>query len=61
MAAGSWDQAIQVLTELQSLDAEYRDLPELLQLARESQTLERQFQAAEAAFARADWAGAITQ
>lgn len=59
MEAGNWDQAIVVLTELQSLDAAYRDLPQLLQTARESQALEEQFQAAEGAFGRGDWATAI--
>jgi outer membrane protein assembly factor BamD (BamD/ComL family) len=61
MAAGSWDQAIGVLTELQSLDAQYRDLPQLIQIAQESQALERQFRAAEESFASNDWASAIAQ
>ncbi len=61
MEARSWDQAIQALSELQSLDPGYRDLPQLLQLAQESLTLDRQFQAAEEAYARDDWVGAIAQ
>ncbi len=59
MAAGNWDQAIATLTELQKLDAEYRDLPQLLLVAQESQALDRQFQAAEAAYNGEDWADAI--
>jgi hypothetical protein len=61
MAAGSWDQAIESLTELQRLDPQYRDLPQLMQVARESQSMEKQFQAAEEAFASDDWATAIAQ
>jgi outer membrane protein assembly factor BamD (BamD/ComL family) len=61
MAAGSWDQAIESLTELQRLDPQYRDLPQLMQVARESQSMEKQFQAAEEAFASNDWASAIAQ
>jgi cell shape-determining protein MreC len=61
IGAGSWDQAIETLLELQSLDAEYRDLSQLLQTARESQALERQYQAAEQTFTHEDWASAITQ
>jgi tetratricopeptide (TPR) repeat protein len=61
MAAGNWDQAIATLTELQSLDAAYRDLPQLLQAARESQAMDRQFQAAEDAYKDEDWANAIAR
>jgi len=61
MDAGSWDQAIETLIELQSLDAEYRDLPQLLQTARESQAMEKQYQAAEETFTREEWASAIAQ
>jgi hypothetical protein len=61
MAAGSWDQAIESLTQLQRLDPQYRDLPQLMQIAQESQAMEKQFQAAEEAFASNDWATAIAQ
>ena len=61
MEAGQWGEAIQVLTELQSIDAEYRDLHELLQIAQESQALDSQFQAAVEAAARADWDRAIAR
>jgi hypothetical protein len=61
MAAGSWDQAILTLIELQSLDAEYRDLPQLLLVARESQAMDEQFQAAEEAFNGEDWPNAIAR
>lgn len=61
MDAGSWDQAVDVLTELQSLDAQYRDLSQLLEVAKESQALNEQFQTAEDAFANEDWAAAIAQ
>lgn len=61
MAAGSWDQAVEVLIDLQSLDAQYRDLPQLLPAAQESQALNEQFQTAEDAFANEDWAVAIAQ
>jgi hypothetical protein len=61
MNANSWDQAVEVLTELQSLDAEYRDLPQLLTVAQESQALDKRFQAAEQAFARSDWSDAIAE
>jgi outer membrane protein assembly factor BamD (BamD/ComL family) len=59
MEAGQWGEAIQVLTELQSIDAQYRDLPELLQIAQESQALDSQFQAAVEASAQGDWDTAI--
>lgn len=61
MAAGNWDQAIATLTELQSLDAKYRDLPQLLQTAQESQAMDRQFQAADEAYNGEDWANAIAR
>ena len=61
MAAGSWDQAIETLTELQSLDAEYRDLHQLLQTAQESQAMDKQYQAAEELFTDKAWANAIVQ
>jgi outer membrane protein assembly factor BamD (BamD/ComL family) len=61
MNANNWDQAIEALTELQGLDAEYRDLPQLLTVAQESQALDRQFQAAEEAFAGGDWPRAIAK
>jgi hypothetical protein len=61
LAAGSWDQAIESLVELQRLDPQYRDLPQLMQIAQESQAMEKQFQAAEEAFDRNDWATAIPQ
>jgi outer membrane protein assembly factor BamD (BamD/ComL family) len=61
MSARSWDQAIEALTELQSLDPQYRDLPQLMQIAQESQAMEKQFQAAEESFASNDWATAIAQ
>jgi hypothetical protein len=61
LAAGSWDQAIESLTELQRLDPQYRDLPQLMQTAQESQAMEKQFQAAEEARASNDWATAIAQ
>jgi tetratricopeptide (TPR) repeat protein len=61
MADGNWDQAIATLTELQSLDAAYRDLPQLLQAAQESQAMDRQFQAAEEAYNGDDWANAIAR
>ena len=61
LAAGSWDQAIESLVELQRLDPQYRDLPQLMQIAQESQAMEKQFQSAEEAFARNDWATAIPQ
>ncbi len=61
MEAGNWDQAAEVLIELQGLDAQYRDLPQLLQVVQESQILDEQFQAAEEAFANEDWAAAISQ
>jgi hypothetical protein len=59
MAAGNWNEAITSLTELESLDAEYRDLPQLLALARQAQDLDRQFQAAEAALSNGDYLAAI--
>jgi tetratricopeptide (TPR) repeat protein len=61
MAVSNWDQALEILTELESLDRHYRDLRQLLQTARASQALDIQFQAAEDAFARGDWAVAIAQ
>ncbi len=61
LAAGSWDQAIESLTQLQGLDPQYRDLPQLMQIAQESQAMEKQFQAAGEAFASNDWATAIAQ
>jgi tetratricopeptide (TPR) repeat protein len=61
MATGNWDQAIETLTDLQSLDAEYRDLPQLLQAAQESQAMDKQFRAAEDAYNSGDWANAIAQ
>jgi hypothetical protein len=61
MEAGQWGEASQVLTELQSIDAEYRDVPELLHIAQESQALESQFQAAMRAAADEEWEGAIAR
>lgn len=61
MDAGNWDQAVEVLTELQNLDAQYRDLSQLLEVAKESQALNKQYQAAEDAFTNEDWATAIAQ
>ena len=59
MDAKNWDEAVEVLIELQSLDAQYRDLPQLLKTAKESQALEQKFKAAEVAFAGQEWASAI--
>jgi tetratricopeptide (TPR) repeat protein len=54
-----WDQAVQVLAELQRLDAQYRDVPHLLEVTRTSLALEQKFQAAESAFDAQDWDTAI--
>jgi len=59
--ARSWDEAIQTLTELEGLDPDFRELPELLQVAQEAQAKDQRFQAAEEAFAGANYAGAIAQ
>jgi tetratricopeptide (TPR) repeat protein len=59
MAADKWDQAIEVLAQLQSVDPRYRDLPQLLQIARASRELDAKFRMAEEAFDRSDWATAI--
>lgn len=56
-----WDQAIETLSELQTLDSPYRDTKQLLQLAREFKTLDKQFQTAEKSFADGNWATAIAQ
>ena len=49
MAAEHWDQALTVLTELQTLDPQYRDVSQLLPVAQTSQKLNGQFQAAQEA------------
>jgi tetratricopeptide (TPR) repeat protein len=61
IARADWGQAVEVLIELQTLDAQYRDVPQLLRIAQESQALEQQFRIAESAFAAEEWVSAITQ
>ena len=61
MSAGHWDQALMVLTEVQTLDPHYRDVPHLLQVAQTSQKLDDQLQVAREAFANQEWTTAIAQ